>query len=395
MRHRIEGKALSIACVIFLFTAIFCPLMGQNDLDEVTMYRGNLQRTGVFAEGGPMPFGEVVWIFDSADMMMGAPVVVDGVVYAGTALSTHTLHAIDFDSGEEKWGFDAGGAIRSSAAVNDGVVYFGTMAGGMYAVNVDTGEKKWKFQIDGGIVSSPAIVGKAIYFGGLDNTFYAVDIESGKPIWKVEAGGDIPSSPAIHGETIYFSSRDNKLYAVELRTGEIEWEFETDGLIHASPSVHDGIVIVGSRDNHLYAINAHDGKLIWKYDSGYEISVSAAIFEGKVFASNNGGRSDSAKVFALDLQSGEVHWETELEIDRPSRSPSISGNSIYWVGTHSLYVFNVHTGEAQWQLEAHPLIPVPEELQEYFVRTAFSSSAVITQDSILVCVIPGLLVKLR
>jgi len=91
------------------------------------MWRGDLERTGVYAGGGPSRLGGLVWKFKAGDAVESSPAVFDGVAYVGS--DDTYLYAVDIQSGREKWKFKTGDAVSSCPAISDGVVYFGSEDG--------------------------------------------------------------------------------------------------------------------------------------------------------------------------------------------------------------------------------------------------------------------------
>jgi len=106
-------------------------LVNGADSGDVAMFRGNLERTGVYPDGGPVEFPDLVWSFKSE------------------------------------------GAISSSSPVVSGdAVYFGSLDGHLYAANIMTGQEKWRLKTGGRIDSSPTVSGGAVYFGSDDGYLY-------------------------------------------------------------------------------------------------------------------------------------------------------------------------------------------------------------------------------
>ena len=130
------------------------------------MWRGDLERTGVYAGGGPSRLGGLVWKFKAGDAVESSPAVFDGVAYVGS--DDTYLYAVDIQSGREKWKFKTGDAVSSCPAISDGVVYFGSQDTCLYAVDIQSGREKWKFRTDGGVHSSPAVSDGVVYFGSED-----------------------------------------------------------------------------------------------------------------------------------------------------------------------------------------------------------------------------------
>ena len=178
-RISIFGKSMFkmlFICLMIIFLGIFMvgcsqsteSRMGQNSSES--MFRGNLQRTGVFMTKGVHELTELKWQLQTDDK------------------------------------------VNSSPAVSDGVVYFGSDDNYLYAVNTQTGQLNWKFPtINFKFLSSPAV--RVVYFGSTDNYLYAVDVNTGQLKWKFKTDGEVFSSPAVSDGVVYFGSGDY-LYAI-------------------------------------------------------------------------------------------------------------------------------------------------------------------------------------
>ncbi|WP_434222013.1 PQQ-binding-like beta-propeller repeat protein [Limnospira platensis CENA597] len=144
----------------------------QMQRDGATMFRGNLERTGVYPPGGPTELTQLVWRFSTQAAISSSPAVSEGIVYFGS-WDRH-LYALDANTGQERWRFRTQAVIDSSPAVSAGVVYFGSYDNHLYALDANTGQERWHFQTENWIRSSPAVSDGIVYFGSGDNHLYAV-----------------------------------------------------------------------------------------------------------------------------------------------------------------------------------------------------------------------------
>ncbi len=131
---------------------------------DSTMFRGNVQRTGVYDAPGVPELHGVRWKFKTGGRVYSSPAVVGGVAYVGS--TDGNLYAIDAATGAEKWRFKTGDdpvihnqtGIQSSAAVANGIVYFGCRDSKLYALDAATGAKKWAADNKGSwVIGSPAV----------------------------------------------------------------------------------------------------------------------------------------------------------------------------------------------------------------------------------------------
>lgn len=343
------------------------------------MFRGNLQRTGVYEATGPAQHAALKWKFHTGGMVIGSPAIVDHTVYIGSA--DGNFYAIDAESGKQKWKFEVKARVVSSAAVADGVVYFGAYDGNVYAVSASSGQFKWKFQTGGehrfsamhlhGVqpasesmpdpfdcyLSSPVVWNGAVYVGSGDGNVYSLSRQSGALNWKFKTGDVVHASPAIADGTLFIGSWDSYFYALDAATGTEKWKFKTgdDADTHnqvgiqSSASVADGVVYFGCRDSHLYALDAKSGEKKWAYSTeGAWVVSSPAVRDGSVYFVT----SDSSLIYALDAKTGAVQKSTNLNHWYLFSSPALVSGTLYVGATQGkLVAIDLAKFKPTWSFE--------------------------------------------
>ena len=318
---------------IGLFVAIYwCSVWAQ----DVPMFRGNLQHTGVYSAAGAPRLNGIKWKFQTGGRVISSPAVMNGVVYAGS--TDGNLYAVDAVSGVQKWKFETKAWEVSSPAVVSGVVYFLSYDGHLYALDAATAQVKWKFATGGEkhyqgthlhhlqpvvesmpdpwdfYLSSPSVWNGAVYFGSSDGNVYSLDASSGALKWKFHTGDVVHSSPAIADGVLYIGSWDTYLYALDAASGAEKWRFKTgeDPVAHnhvgiqSSPAVMGGMVYVGSRDSFAYGIEAATGKQIWKFSTnGSWVNNSMVVHDGKAYF----GTSVPGFMHAVDAKTGKTVFD--------------------------------------------------------------------------------------
>jgi len=73
------------------------------------------------------------------------PPVVAGGLFLAAVKDTHTVHALDADSGKPVWRFTAGGRVDSPPTIHDGLVLFGCAGGRVYCLRLEDGREVWRF----------------------------------------------------------------------------------------------------------------------------------------------------------------------------------------------------------------------------------------------------------
>jgi len=74
------------------------------------------------------------------------PVVADGRLFVAT-VDTHTVHALDADSGAKLWSYTTGGRVDSPPTAYEGCVLFGSADGHVYCLRASDGVLVWRFRV--------------------------------------------------------------------------------------------------------------------------------------------------------------------------------------------------------------------------------------------------------
>jgi outer membrane protein assembly factor BamB len=76
---------------------------------------------------------------------LSSPVVSEGKLFV-SSVNTHTVHAVDADSGKPVWTFTAGGRVDSAPTIWQGRALFGSADGYVYCVRASDGQLVWRFR---------------------------------------------------------------------------------------------------------------------------------------------------------------------------------------------------------------------------------------------------------
>jgi len=79
------------------------------------------------------------------DGRLTAPTVARGRVFVAS-IDTHTVHALDLETGKHLWAFTTGGRVDSAPTYYRGLLLFGSADGYVYAVRAADGELVWRFR---------------------------------------------------------------------------------------------------------------------------------------------------------------------------------------------------------------------------------------------------------
>ncbi|MEZ4502345.1 MAG: PQQ-binding-like beta-propeller repeat protein [Dehalococcoidia bacterium] len=261
----------------------------------------------------------------------GAPVVVDGVVYAQDLASN--VYAVDLEDGTTLWTHVNGVPISgpNGPAVADGRVFSSVGVARFEALDAASGEELWSIDLDRDGFQ-PSVAGDTVYVGvgafslvgGNSGKLYALDAASGAIRWvfqvvedgfwgdpTLNAGGGVWYPPAIDEERglvmlgtgnpgPYPGTRDfpnatsrpgpnlytSSLVALDAESGELEWYFQAvehdlfDHDLQLSPVLAsipraDGprdVVIAAGKVGRVYALDADSGEVLWQTAVGRHLN---------------------------------------------------------------------------------------------------------------------------
>src|SRR4051794_10466589 len=105
-----------------LFCLLACFAHAQTQTTSASMFRGDLQHSGVYMATGAPTLHGVKWKYATKGKLFSSVTFADGVAYAGS--TDHFMYALDADTGALKWKFETFSRITSTAAIADGLVLF-------------------------------------------------------------------------------------------------------------------------------------------------------------------------------------------------------------------------------------------------------------------------------
>ena len=171
--------------------------------------------------------------------------------------------------------------------------------------------------------------------------------------WVLATGGDVSATPAVDGEFAYFPDRAGNLFKVDRDTGAVIWQRQISEYVgppgnfaRTTPAIHGDLLIFGDQGGlnfagaNLMAIDKNTGEAAWvtQLDSHFAAIVTqSATVSGSVvyigvssfeefFAAVIPGYaccSFRGSMLALDVNTGAILWKTY------TTSEGFSGNAIW------------------------------------------------------------------
>jgi outer membrane protein assembly factor BamB len=335
-------------------------------LDDLSIYRGNLQRTGVYPQGGSPSLTQQLWTYTAEYIIETAPVVGNGV--AAFMVTNYGLYVLDASTGKLRWNTNG---YKYPPTLADGLIYHEGNTG-LAVQDSKSGQDKWVFGLEtaGDVTSSPAIDQGVIYFGTSQGYFYALDLATRQPKWKTYIENHLSTDPAIADGLVYFAGdqylnnpgtdviySERSIYALDQQTGKQIWQFsppssvETGGWV-SDPIVADGVVYCASSEDayighgYVYALDSKTGKQLWAYTPNQVLSFPKplAASDGLVYVVGRDG-----PLYALDAKTGAERWR--FVIGASQTAPSLAGGVLYVGSGDTLYALDAKTGKILHKIE--------------------------------------------
>jgi outer membrane protein assembly factor BamB len=310
----------------------------QNNEDEFPMFRGGIDRLGVYKTKSP-DYAILLWNYSTGNQIQSSPVLYQNNIYFGSDDSN--VYCLNADTGAKIWNFTTKNLVQSTPTIVDGKLYIGSNDFNVYCLDPDDGKLIWQYKTEGPIVSSPLVVNDTVFIGSYDKNVYAVNALNGSWIWNFTTGHEIWASPTYADNSIFIGSLDGEMYALWAENGTKKWNFSTitdkwEKGIYSSCAIFQDQLYYGCEDQNVYALDIHTGKLIWHFETEGYLYSSPAIHNELLFIAGLGLRPNG-ELFALPINdpdsngiitADEVVWRSLIyDIDGGS-SPIVVDNNV-------------------------------------------------------------------
>lgn len=191
------------------------------------MVRGDARHTGFVSADLRPPF-RLAWVREIEGERLGTamePILAGDKVLVATHAGS--LYALRAESGEAVWRFEAHGAFLHSPLVVDGLVVAGSTDGELYAVDLNTGKLRWHYCAGyGGFSAAPVSAGGVILACTRGGDFLAWSAGDGKVLWRQELGVPIRQTAAAAEEQVFVTGKDLRVRCFEMADGKAAWVSE-------------------------------------------------------------------------------------------------------------------------------------------------------------------------
>ncbi len=188
-----------------------------------------------------------------------SPVVAQGRLFVGS-IDTHTVHALDANSGQPLWTFQAGGRVDSPPTVYRGCVLFGCADGTVYCLRASDGQLVWRF------LASPMIQ-QLVSYGQLES------------VWPVHGSVLIENDVAycVAGRSMFVDD-GMLLWRLNPGTGEILSKTVLNNIDSAGKTIQDYVSWL-NMPTALPDVLSSDGKLVYMRSQPFQLDGSRLPLE--------------------------------------------------------------------------------------------------------------------
>lgn len=213
-------------------------------------------------------------------------------------------------------------------------IFVGSQAGIFYSLSTSTGCTHWQFTADAGVRGAASIVefdkksrkqldsDYGVLFGDMSGNAYALDAETGRLLWKVEV--DSHPKARVTGSPVMFDGKffvpmsswttvgepdqncctfRGSITALDVNTGKQLWKTYT------IPTSAKKLATVSPHNESIWGPS---GSAIW---SPPAIDAKRRLVIAGTGNSYTGTAINSDSILALDMDTGDIRWSTQLTPD--------------------------------------------------------------------------------
>src|SRR6185436_4547399 len=250
---------------------------------NITLDRGNIQRTGVYDVPALRHQPEILWQTKVSSTWLMPAMLADGMLYTGSG--DGVLYALNAETGEIMWSAEGFEALESTGAIAGDIIVTGGFSRLVQAFERHTGNVLWTYRSGYPVQGSPLIVEDRVFIA-TDHAVYALELQTGKLIWQAATGNEnaFMGAPAYDNGVIY-TTGGKLLLALDGETGKELWRVEKDAAF-LGVAVADRQVYVGNWDLNLYAFDQSTGEERWRFKGKGEFWSAPAVHANIVYAGN-------------------------------------------------------------------------------------------------------------
>ena len=184
-------------------------------------------------------------------------------------------------------------------------------------------KKQWSTKIgdgqgDGFYKITPTLVDGVIYVASSDGEVAAISAADGDRLWRVELERPLSGGVGYHSRSLYLGGADGSVLQLSADDGVVEWEAAVSGEVLAAPAVSDDWIIVQTYDGKLLGFQPGADEPAWTFTSDVPVLTLRGTSTPILVGGNAIAGFGDGKVVAVDVNSGNVSWESRIGVPQGS-----------------------------------------------------------------------------
>ncbi len=184
-------------------------------------------------------------------------------------------------------------------------------------------KKQWSSKIgdgqgDGFYKITPTLVDGVLYVASSDGEVAAISAADGDRLWRVELERPLSGGVGYHDRSLYLGGADGSVLQLSADDGVVEWEAAVSGEVLAAPAVSDNWVIVQTYDGKLLGFQPGADEPAWTFTSDVPVLTLRGTSTPILVGGNAIAGFGDGKVIAVDVNSGNVSWESRIGVPQGS-----------------------------------------------------------------------------
>ena len=184
-------------------------------------------------------------------------------------------------------------------------------------------KKQWSTKVgdgqgDGFYKITPTLVDGVLYVASSDGEVAAISAADGNRLWRVELERPLSGGIGYHDRSLYLGGADGSVLQVSATDGVVEWEAAVSGEVLAAPAVSDEWIVVQTYDGKLLGFQPGSDEPAWTFTSDVPVLTLRGTSTPILVGGNAIAGFGDGKVVAVDVNSGNVSWESRIGVPQGS-----------------------------------------------------------------------------
>jgi outer membrane protein assembly factor BamB len=284
---------------------------------------------------------DVVWRMPMAGLRPGnrGLTVSEGRLYT----LNHGVSAHRADTGELLWSTPGVQGVPDNVVTSHGRVFVSEFVA--RALDASTGVERWRFVPDTLADRTSAVDDRAYYFGTRSHRVYALDIVTGARSWVVDL---LPQTPFVafvdwivtSGDTVYASLIEDVsptghlkrgvIVALDRHTGREHWRYVNERAGESHDATYHAVagrmlLVNDRRGGAMIGVDRFTAREVWRYvgpADRFGAWDDFKVADGVAYVASN-----DTYVYALDPETGRIHWKTQLK--GSANSSAVCGDYVF------------------------------------------------------------------